>query len=217
MKIKNWEAILWDCTDINVEYDILVSDPPFNIWYKYNTYKDNMTEWEYYWMLKRLIWNKPAVIIHYPEQLHKLSIYLWKAPERVISWVYNSNTWKQHRDIAFYWIKPDFTKVWQPYKNPKDKRIMKRIEEWKMAKLYDWWNINQVKNVSVDKTEHPCQMPIEVMENIISILPENSVIYDPFAWSFTTAVACENTNRKWICIEKDETYFNIWIDRVWKN
>ena len=23
------------------------------------------------------------------------------------------------------------------------------------AKLYDWWNINQVKNVSKEKTKHP--------------------------------------------------------------
>lgn len=209
------KIIHWDSKIIEVEYDILVSDPPFNIWYKYNTYDDRMTEWEYYGMLRRIIWEKPAVIIHYPEQLHKLSIALWKAPERVISWVYNSNTWKQHRDIAFYWIKPDFKKVWQPYKNPTDKRIAKRIAEWKSAKLYDWWNINQVKNVSLDKTEHPCQMPIEVMMNIIWVLPNDSIIYDPFLWSGTTWLACKNLNRKFIWIEIDETYYNIAKKRLW--
>jgi DNA modification methylase len=47
--------------------------------------------------------------------------------------------------------------------------------------MYDWWNINQVKNISLDKTNHPCQMPIEVMENIIKLLPKDKIIVDPFS------------------------------------
>jgi DNA modification methylase len=27
-------------------------------------------------------------------------------------------------------------------------------------------------------------------------------------------VACENTNRKWICIEKEKEYFDKWIERL---
>lgn len=210
------QLINWDCLEVIkwLDYGILVTDPPFNVWYKYNTYKDKMEENEYYSMLALLIWKKPAVIIHYPEQLHKLSIKLWYAPERVISWVYNSNTWRQHRQIAFYWIKPDFKAVWQPYKNPNDKRVAKMIADWKQAKLYDWWNINQVKNVSKDKTWHPCQMPIEVMNNIIGLLPKDLIILDPFLWSWTTGVACKNTNRNFIGIELDKWYFDIASDRI---
>ena len=212
MKLIHWECL----KEINkLDFDIIVSDPPFNIWYKYNTYKDKIKEEEYYDMLSKVIWEKPTVIIHYAEQLHKLSIKLWKAPDKIVSWVYNSNTWKQHRQIAFYWIKPDFKKVWQPYKNPTDKRIQKRIAEWKTAKLYDWWNINQVKNVSKDKTEHPCQMPIEVMNNIIWILPDNITILDPFMWSWTTWLACKKYNKNFIGIELDEKYFNIAKNRLW--
>jgi len=206
-----------DCLESmdKIDYDIVVSDPPFNIGYKYNSYKDKMKKEEYYNMLSRVIKDKPAVIIHYAEQLHELSIKLGKAPEKVISWVYNSNTGKQHRQIAFYGIKPDFKKVRQPYKNLKDKRIQKRIAEGKTgAKLYDWWNINQVKNISKDKTEHPCQMPLKVMENIIGILPDNLIICDPFLGSGTTGVACKNLNRKFIGIELDEKYFNIAKERL---
>lgn len=211
--IINWNSleIIKDLT-----YDIIVTDPPFNIWYKYNSYRDKLKEEEYYNMLSEIIWDKPAVIIHYAEQLHKLSIKLWKAPEKIVSWVYNSNTGKQHRQIAFYWIKPDFTKVWQPYKNLTDKRILKRISEWKQAKLYDWWNVNQVKNVSKDKTPHPCQMPIEVMNNIIGLLPEDKIILDPFLWSWTTGLACKNLKRIFIWIEQDETYFNIANQRIYE-
>ena len=169
---------------------IVVTDPPFNINYKYNEYKDRMNEDEYYTMLEFYFNKLPSVIVHYPESLYKLSFQLGKFPEKVISWVYNSNTAKQHRDIAFFGIKPDMSKVRQPYKNPTDKRIKERIARGCAgAKLYDWWNVNQVKNISKDKTEHPCQMPLQVMKNIIGILPNNCIIIDPFMGSGTTGVA----------------------------
>ena len=192
-----------------IDFDILVTDPPFNIGYKYNSYKDRMAKDEYYGMLKELIADKPCVIIHYAESLHELSIALGKAPTKVVSWVYNSNTGKQHRQIAFYDVKPDFKKVGQAYKNPTDKRIAKRIADGKMAKLYDWWNINQVKNVSKEKLEHPCQMPLEVMKNIIGILPDGVTVCDPFLGTGTTGEACKHYGVDFIGIEMDEQYYNI--------
>ena len=211
------ELLHGDCLEVmrkGLDYDVIVTDPPFNVGYKYKSYKDKMIEDEYYDMLKNIIKDTPCVVIHYAEQLHKLSIKLNKAPDRVISWVYNSNTPRQHRQIAFYDIKPDFKAVGQPYKNLKDKRIIKRMLEGKSAKLYDWWNINQVKNVSKEKTDHPCQMPQEVMDNIIGIIPKGLTILDPFMGSGTTGLSCKKLNRNFIGIELDETYFKIAKDRI---
>ena len=202
--------------DIKKREDIIiVTDPPFNIGYKYNSYKDKMNDDDYYEMLINIFEGVPFVIIHYPEYIYELSVRMGIAPKRVVSWVYNSNTGKQHRDIAFFNVKPDFNKVKQPYKNPKDKRIQKRIAEGKTgAKLYDWWNINQVKNVSKEKTEHPCQMPLEVMKNIVGILPEDYTIVDTFMGSGTTGVACKQLNRNFVGVEIDEKYFKIAKDRI---
>ena len=112
-------------------------------------------------------------------------------------------------------------KVRQPYKNPNDKRIKERIAKGcKGAKLYDWWNINQVKNVSKEKTQHPCQMPLEVMKRIIGILPDNALIIDPFMGSGTTGVAViemnkeQNVNRSFIGIEIDKEYYRIASERI---
>lgn len=183
--------------------------------YHYNKYADSMKNEEYFEMLASLFGKTPSVVIHYPESLYKLSFEMGKCPERVVGWVYNSNTARQHRDIAFFDVKPDFNAVRQPYKNLNDKRIQKRIAEGKTgAKLYDWWNINQVKNVSKDKTAHPCQMPLEVMKNIIGILPPDAVIVDPFMGSGTTGVACAELGRKFIGIEMDEDYFRIAEQRI---
>ena len=188
---------------------VLITDPPFNINYHYNEYKDNMGEEDYYSMLCKVFSDNPFICIHYPEHLYKLSIHLKRFPNKVVSWVYNSNTAKQHRDIAFFDIKPNFAQYPQPYKNPKDKRIAKRIEEGKSAKLYDWWEVNQVKNVSKEKTEHPCQMPIEVMKRIVSIIPKDLVVIDPFAGSGTTGLACQDVGIDCILIEKDSLYCDI--------
>ena len=141
--------------------------------------------------------------------MYKLAFQFEEFPKKIVSWVYNSNTPKQHRDIAFFGVTPDFRKVGQPYKNLKDKRIIKKIAEGKKARLYDWWNINQVKNISKEKTAHPAQMPLEVMEKIIGILPDNVSIIDPFMGSGTTGVACKKIGKDFIGIEQDKEYFQI--------
>lgn len=210
-----------DCRDVlfqtisDCDNPIIVSDPPFNIGYKYDKYKDKMNDDDYYTFMGEVFGMCPSVIIHYPESLYKIAFQIGMFPERVVSWVYNSNTAKQHRDIAFFGVKPDFKKVRQPYKNLNDKRIQKRIAEGETgAKLYDWWNINQVKNVSKVKTNHPCQMPLEVMTNIVGILPDDATIIDPFMGSGTTGVACKKLGRKFIGIEMSQDYFDIAKNRI---
>lgn len=51
---------------------VLVTDPPFNIGYKYSTYKDKMKENEYLDMLKDIfnLFDKQVFIL-YPETMHK--------------------------------------------------------------------------------------------------------------------------------------------------
>lgn len=208
-----------DCLEVMKQIDrtnvCIVTDPPFNIGYKYGKYKDNLPEDEYFAWLADIIGNTPCIVIHYPEALYKLSFQLGRFPDRVVSWVYNSNTPRQHRDIAFFGVKPDFSKVRQPYKNLTDKRIKERIARGEAGgKLYDWWNVNQVKNVSKGDINHPCVMPTKVMENIVGILPEELTIIDPFMGSGTTGVACKHLNRNFIGIELDPNYFEIAKNRI---
>lgn len=194
---------------------VVVTDPPFNIGYHYESYKDKMSDEDYYKMLVTIMRNFPTVYIHYPEALHKISLLSGRTPEKVVSWVYNSNTARQHRDIAWYGITPSFRNAYQPYKNPKDKRIQERVRNGaRGGRMYDWWNVNQVKNVSKDKTAHPCQMPLEVMKNIISTLPSDCIVFDPFMGSGTTAVACIELGYDFIGCEIDKKYYDIAKERI---
>lgn len=189
----------------------IVTDPPYNVGYHYEDYDDNMEESAYYSMLSRIIGKRPAVILHYPEALHKLSIAIGKAPDRVVSWIYNSNTGRQHRDIAFYGVKPDFSKVPQPYKNATDRRIMERIAAGKFCKMYDWFVEDQIKNVQKEKMkiDHPCVIPLAVMDKIVRLLPENLTIIDPFCGTGTTCIAAKKNGRDFIGMERSSKYFEL--------
>lgn len=196
---------------------VIVTDPPFNIGYHYKTYKDNLKEEDYLNFLANVFkkYDMPFVVIHYAEDLFKISNKLNEVPTKVVSWVYNSNTSKQHREIAFFKIKPNFNQVKQPYKNPNDKRIKERIAKGcRGGRLYDWWNINQVKNVSKTSYNHPCIMPLEVMENIIGILPRDVVVIDPFMGTGTTGLACKKYGLDFIGIEIDKDYFEMAQERL---
>jgi len=66
-----------------------------------------------------------------------------------------------------------------------------------------------------EKTEHPTQKPIKLMEYLVlTYSNENQVILDPFMGSGTTGIACFNTNRQFIGIEKDKKYFDIACKRI---
>ena len=129
--------------------------------------------------------------------------------------MYNSNTGKQHRDIAFFKIKPDFRQVKQPYKNPTDKRIKERMSRGIMGgRLYDWWEINQVKNVSKKEINHPCVMPLEVMKRVVGILPKDILVFDPFCGAATTGLACKELGIDFIGTEIEPEYCEIAVRRL---
>jgi site-specific DNA-methyltransferase (adenine-specific) len=188
----------------------IISDPPYNQGYHYNTYKDKLGQDEYAQMIREVFSTRKSVLIHYPEEMMMIcGGGTMGNVEQVVSWVYNSNTAKQHRLVAWFGCKPDMRKIPQPYKNPTDKRIAKRIAEGKQARGYDWWEINQVKNVSKKDNPHPCPIPFELAERIIlSTTQEGDTVCDPFMGSGTFGLACKKHNRNFIGIELDKTYFD---------
>jgi len=194
------------------ESAVVVSDPPYNIGYHYESYNDNMREDQYLDLLASM-YSKRMVMVNYPETTISLALWLREAPMKIVSWVYNSNTPRQHRSISWFGCKPDLSLSGQPYKNIEDKRIQQRISDGKEARLYDWWYEDQVKNVSDEKTDHPCQIPLSLMKRILTITPAATYI-DPFMGSGTTLRAAKDLNRKAIGIEIEERYCEIAAKRM---
>lgn len=196
-----------DYRTVRIPKDVIViTDPPYNQGYHYNHYRDRLKQSEYDALLKPLFDNERLVLIQYPEFF--VNSTFSRTCEEVVAWVYPSNTAKQSRLICWYGCKPDFSKIPQPYRNPNDKRIAKRIAEGETCRSYDWWNINQVKNVSKKGNPHPCPMPLEVMIRIIkSTTKADDTVFDPFMGSGTTGVAAVQLGRSFIGAELDDLYF----------
>ena len=71
--------------------------------------------------------------------------------------------------------------------------------------------------LSKDTVTHPTQKPVALMEYLIKTYTNaGDIVLDNTMGSGTTGVACINTNRRFIGIEMDETYFQIAVDRCTK-
>ncbi len=65
--------------------------------------------------------------------------------------------------------------------------------------------------------KHPAAFPVELAhDHIISWSNSGDLIFDPFAGSGTTAIAAERTGRRWLCIEREPSYYYPAVGRVWQ-
>lgn len=63
--------------------------------------------------------------------------------------------------------------------------------------------------------KHPTVKPIQLMEILIQLTTkEGDLVCDPFLGSGTTAIACKNTNRRFVGCEINEDYYKICQDRL---
>jgi DNA modification methylase len=78
-----------------------------------------------------------------------------------------------------------------------------------------WSDIPALPHNSKEKVNHPTQKPIALMERCISLISnKGDMILDFCMGSGSTGVACLNTNRNFIGIEKDDKYFEIAKNRI---
>ena len=76
-------------------------------------------------------------------------------------------------------------------------------------------SIIKVKSTDSTRNLHPTQKPVALFEYLIKTYTnEGDTVLDNVMGSGTTGVACLNTNRRFIGMELDETYFNIAKARI---
>ena len=72
-----------------------------------------------------------------------------------------------------------------------------------------------VPNMQEPDINHPSPKRVDIIQKILkNISNENDLILDCFSGSGTTAVACHNLKRRFICIEKDYDYWKASVERL---
>lgn len=78
-----------------------------------------------------------------------------------------------------------------------------------------WSDISALPHNSKEKVNHPTQKPIVLMERCVSLITnEGDTVLDNCMGSGSTGIACLNTKRNFIGIEKDDNYFKIAKNRI---
>jgi len=81
--------------------------------------------------------------------------------------------------------------------------------------IYDPPLPNSILEIKSEKGKHPTQKPIALIEWCLKYYSKvGDTVLDPTAGSGSTAVACRNLNRNYICIEKDPDIFKVMEKRL---
>jgi adenine-specific DNA-methyltransferase len=79
----------------------------------------------------------------------------------------------------------------------------------------DVWNIPNVKSNHIEKTEHPCQFPVGLIERLVIALSNpNDLIFDPFSGVGSAGVASVIHDRRFWGCEVMEKYVEIAATRL---
>ena len=80
------------------------------------------------------------------------------------------------------------------------------VEDWERL----LWNIPNVKSNHPEKTIHPCQFPIELVERLVLALTNpGDIVLDPFMGVGSALIAALLHDRRAIGVDKEEQYVGI--------
>lgn len=79
----------------------------------------------------------------------------------------------------------------------------------------DVWDIPNVKSNHVEKTEHPCQFPVGLIERLVLALTNSGdLVFDPFSGVCSTGVAAALHGRRFVGCELMSKYANTGVKRI---
>ncbi len=79
----------------------------------------------------------------------------------------------------------------------------------------DVWIFPNVKHNHIEKTDHPCQFPVELVERLVlSMTLEDDLVFDPYMGVASTAIGAIRHGRRAIGAEVDREYHAIGCERI---
>jgi len=211
------------------EVDLIFADPPFNINYKYDKYidyNDNYIEWCEEWMQACYNCLKPggtfwlAIGDDFVSELDITAKTVGFNRRNWVIWhyafgVYCKQKFGRCHTHLLYYVKGKKANTFTPpfIESVRQKIGDKRANGGKIPG--DVWKFSRVCGTFKERVNHPCQMPLSILERIIQTSSKSGdLVVDPFAGSGTTLVAAKKLGRKFLGIELSENYCEIIKERL---
>ncbi len=234
------EVTCGDCLDLlkgipDNSIDLTFADPPFNLKKQYSKYDDNKELNEYLlwcekWIKEMVRVTKPSgsICVHnIPMWLTYFSGFLNKHAyfRHWISWDALSkprgkSLQPAHYGILFYAKDRKKQKIFElrsPHKRDRRTGFLQKDYGGKKDNLHPygpiltdvWTDIHRIKHNGF-REDHPCQLPVQLLERIILLTTnKGNIVLDLFAGTGVTAVAAKKLGRKFIAFEIDKNYVRI--------
>lgn len=229
--------ITGDCLELLKEIpdesvDMTFADPPFNLKKKYTNYNDSLEFKEYLdwcdeWISEMVRVTKPtgSIFVHnIPKWLSYYGKFLneyanfkhwiaWNAPTAPMG----KSLQPAHYGILFYVKDIKQAKIYElrmPHERERKSSYLRKDYGGKKAGIHPygplvsdvWTDIHRIKHNKY-RDEHPCQLPIHLLERLIlMVTDEGDIVLDPFMGTGTTAIAAKKLGRKYIGFDLNEEY-----------
>ncbi len=197
--------------------DLIVTDPPYLISYKTGHRKDKTHDFNTEIMND----NNPKLIQYYItncyEQLkNNKAMYMFCSADKV-------DFFKQSIEERFFtiknmiiWIKNNWTAGDLKHAFGRQYEICFYANKGQCdiegKRITDVWHFDRV---SGNKQLHQNQKPVDLIKQcILKSSKEGDLVFDGFGGSGTTAIACLETNRRYILVEKDPKYHEMAVKRI---
>jgi site-specific DNA-methyltransferase (adenine-specific) len=226
-------TLLKDMPDNSV--DVTFADPPFNLNKKYNSAKDSLAleeylDWCELWICEMaritkptgsiFLHNIPKWLTYYTAILNKIAYFKhwisWDAPTAPMG----KTLQPSHYGVLFYAKdskQNQFYEIRYPHKRCRKCGYLHKDYGGKKGLLHPfgplvsdvWTDIHRIKHNKY-RDEHPCQLPVHLLERVILMATnEGDIVLDPFSGTGTTALAAKRLGRNYIGFELDEQYVQI--------
>ena len=213
----DYKELVSEMVKDKVQVDLLLTDPPYCVSRDYQLGFSNMGrsgmnygEWDYNFDQKEWI-NLSAPLV---KQGGSIIIFNdWKNLSYIVEALEDNGfiikdliRWEKNnpmpRNVNSRYVMDFEVAVW----------AVKGKKKWVFNKPEDSAYVKPVFRTGVvpggKKRIHPTQKHLNVIESLIKIHSnEGDLVFDPFSGSGTTALACKNTERKFIGSEIDKIYF----------
>jgi site-specific DNA-methyltransferase (adenine-specific) len=203
-----------DCLEIMPELpkvDLVLTDPPYGMIYQSSWRIDKFNKIE---NDSDLLWIPEFLKFSFEVLKENTHIYLFCNDYNMSELIIEGEKVGFKRKRSLVWVKNNHTSgdLEGDYAN-KTEFVVFFHKGRKLLNGKREENVLSFKRKSCDI--HPTQKPIDLMGYFINKSSDKGqTILDPFAGSGTTALACINTGRRFILIEKEKEYCDIIVKRL---